>query len=160
MKKRTQEYINNLFEKRLINAINKQNRVPGNALIQKLAESKSIILPKPLSTKDIYKQYHESVKKSDYTLKVREITKKQDISTLPNYSLKLSNQWHIDHIVSIHDGYVYKLPAEWIGDISNLRIISRSENCKKRSKSLPQQLEAMLQRHFETFKTITVKFLD
>ena len=38
---------------------------------------------------------------------------------------------HIDHKISIHYGFMNGIPAESIADASNLRVISKGENCLK-----------------------------
>lgn len=39
--------------------------------------------------------------------------------------------WHLDHIFSVSDGFAHDIPVEIISDITNLRIISDTENYKK-----------------------------
>lgn len=42
---------------------------------------------------------------------------------------------HLDHIVSVYDGFVNNVPPEIIGSHFNLRLYAASKNCSKRSKS-------------------------
>jgi len=46
-------------------------------------------------------------------------------------SNKRGKDWHLDHIYSISQGYLNNVPVNVIGDISNLCIISSSDNIKK-----------------------------
>lgn len=82
--------------------------------------------------------------KRQYRYKVDSHTEKQDIKSLENIEKRSFKDWHIDHIVSVRDGYRFNIPFEMIGDISNLRVISSSENYKKGNKSDVVLLENML----------------
>ena len=46
-----------------------------------------------------------------------------------------SRQYHLDHIYSITDGFLNDVPVNVISDISNLRLISATDNYKKSKKS-------------------------
>jgi len=59
-------------------------------------------------------------------------------------NLRRSNTAHLDHIYSKHEGFINDIPPEIIGHWSNLRLITREQNCRKHSKSdksLKQLLE-------------------
>lgn len=42
--------------------------------------------------------------------------------------------WHLDHIVPISVGFKLGIPADLIGSVDNLRIVSKEENLSKGSK--------------------------
>lgn len=73
-----------------------------------------------------------------YKLKVKRITNKQRIHTLPHYELRgragIEGAYHLDHIYSILQGYINSVPAEVIGDIRNLRFVPWEYNTKKSGK--------------------------
>jgi hypothetical protein len=85
---------------------------------------------------DEYKKWQ--IKKSDYELyklKVLDITHKNDIKQLENYSKRNNyHKYELDHIYPIREGFRNNIPAELIGSIDNLRIISRNENRTKSNK--------------------------
>jgi len=43
--------------------------------------------------------------------------------------------WHVDHIYSVTDGFLNDVPVNVISDISNLRLISDTDNYKKHKRS-------------------------
>jgi len=68
-----------------------------------------------------------------YCNRVNSITRKQDISTLDNFHKPRglcgqAGAYQLDHIVSIKLGYENNIPAEEIGDISNLQFLPWKEN--------------------------------
>lgn len=57
---------------------------------------------------------------------------------------KRSKDWHLDHIYSVNEAFMNKVPINITGDITNLRIISSDENNKKKArcdKTLEQLFE-------------------
>jgi len=70
-----------------------------------------------------------------YKLKVKRITNKQRIHTLPQYELRgragVDGAYHLDHIYSISQGFTNNIPEEIIGDIRNLRFIPWEKNVSK-----------------------------
>lgn len=48
---------------------------------------------------------------------------------------KRSKDYHVDHIYSVTDGFLNDVPVNVLSDISNLRLISASDNYKKHKKS-------------------------
>lgn len=82
--------------------------------------------------------------KRRYIAHVRAYTETQDLKSLENIDKRDFRNWHIDHIVSIRDGFRFNIPIELIGNIKNLRVISRDENFKKGNKSDLQLLNNML----------------
>jgi len=68
-----------------------------------------------------------------YKRKVWAITKKQPLETLKNFNKRGrgNHGYHIDHIVSIADGFKNNIKPEVIGHIKNLRmILGREKNSK------------------------------
>ena len=66
---------------------------------------------------------------------------------------KRSKRWHVDHIFSITDGFLNDVPVNIISDITNLRLISDTENYKKHKKS-----EKTLEQLYEDFYTSNMHF--
>jgi len=84
---------------------------------------------------------------SVYRDRVNKETKKQPLKDLPNYNKRsFFGGYHVDHIVSIYDGYKYKIPVEIIGNIKNLRMIPSEENMLKNRRSIPYALQDMLSK--------------
>ena len=75
-------------------------------------------------------------KKKKYQRKVRSLTRKQDISGLPNYD-KLRGlhgtpgAYQVDHIISVREGFEKNIPPATIADITNLQIIPWKDNLTK-----------------------------
>ena len=72
-----------------------------------------------------YKRYYRSV---------WSITNKQDISVLKDFE-KRSKDFHLDHIISIKEGFISGLSEKEVGSIMNLQILSKNINCSKRASS-------------------------
>jgi len=70
-----------------------------------------------------------------YYLKVWEITnqtfKANYYELTENETIKRSKDFHLDHIYSIHYGFINNIPPYIIGHRNNLRLISASENSSK-----------------------------
>lgn len=68
--------------------------------------------------------------KQDYKKLVKKLTEsnKHNLEGIENRGW---DKFHIDHKISIHYGFTNGIPAENIAHISNLRVISRGENCLK-----------------------------
>lgn len=67
-------------------------------------------------------------------------TNKNDLTTLDGHDRRgrvdLNDEaYHLDHIVSITDGFNKNVPPEIIGSICNLRFIPANDNMKKKQKS-------------------------
>ena len=58
--------------------------------------------------------------------------------------------WHIDHIYSVTDGFLNDVPINVISDVTNLRLISSTENYKKTKNSHKSLAEL-----YEDFKNHT-----
>lgn len=93
---------------------------------------KDLILNKNMKSEDEYYGLY-----SIYKSKVNKIT---DI-TYNTYKLEIDPNnlrginHHLDHIVSIKDGFINEVPSEIIGSKFNLRIITNKENLSKNSNS-------------------------
>jgi hypothetical protein len=86
-----------------------------------------------------------------YILDVLRITKKQPLHTLKNFEKigKINeNGYAIDHIYPKSKGFDNNIPAELIGDIRNLQIISGIENSKKREHIIyvPEHIQKYLDK--------------
>lgn len=70
---------------------------------------------------------------------VRKVTELQPLHLLENSDMRgsiLQNGYHLDHIFPVYAGYMYNIPPNMIGDISNLRFIPALDNIRKRCKIL------------------------
>lgn len=86
-------------------------------------------------------------------------TNKNDLSLLEGYKRRgrvdiNKNAYHLDHIVSITDGFVNEIQPEIIGSFHNLRFISAVENMKKKQRS-DMTIEKLKKMYEETHDTIT-----
>jgi len=66
-----------------------------------------------------------------YRKQVWRITNKQPIETLPNHDKRSREGYHLDHIISTWKGWKNDIPEDVIGDIDNLRFITKKENYRK-----------------------------
>lgn len=66
---------------------------------------------------------------------------------------KRSKHWHVDHIFSVTDGFLNDVPINVISDISNLRLISDTENYAKHKKS-EKTLEKLYEDYLRSSGTI------
>ena len=85
---------------------------------------------------------------------VNKITKRQNISILPNIerrgNLKYDKgAYHIDHMVSIYDGFILNIPPSILGHISNLECIPAVQNIKKGNRS--SLTETQLYERYESW---------
>lgn len=72
--------------------------------------------------------------------KVQAVTRSQDLSNLENIEKRANHAfnkeaWHLDHKISIIDGYKNSISTEIIGHIDNLQMLEYKENISKHSKS-------------------------
>lgn len=79
-------------------------------------------------------------------------TNKNDLTTLDNHHLRgridmVTNAYHLDHIVSITDGFNNNVPPEIIGSIYNLRFISAVDNMNKKQRS-DMKIETLLESYY------------
>lgn len=89
----------------------------------------------------IYKQlrnrikfsYKKDIEKYVYYFRVWQHTENNK-HLVPNINLR-GKDYHLDHIIPISAGYKFGIPAEQIGDVSNLRIISNKDNFLKNSRT-------------------------
>lgn len=66
-----------------------------------------------------------------YKSRVRAETRLQPLHTLANYGKRSAKGWHVDHVLSIAEGFRLGLPPETVGHISNLRMVPYKENLSK-----------------------------
>ena len=80
-----------------------------------------------------FKEYQENIKR-DYTLYrklVMHFTRANDVSTLEHYDERGVKGYHLDHCLSVKEGFEQGIPAHIIGSLANLKFIRASENLKK-----------------------------
>lgn len=66
---------------------------------------------------------------------------------------KRGTDWHIDHIYSVSDGFLNNVPINVISDISNLRLISATDNYRKSKtsgKTIINLYEDFMQQQMQT----------
>jgi len=86
--------------------------------------------------KESGKWYNYDTKKAEYNATVCELTNSQyykHFHDIPNAD-KRSNEWYLDHIFSISEGYNQDIPPEIISHYTNLQILSRYDNSSKGAK--------------------------
>ena len=70
-----------------------------------------------------------------YKYKVRRLTEKQPLNTLKNYHKRgfvtENDAYHVDHIISIYEGFSKNIPIHLIASIDNLQMLPAIENIKK-----------------------------
>ena len=86
-----------------------------------LTNVKDVEVIKPPTYKELKQEYKKLVKR------LTEVNK----HTLEGIENRGWDNCHIDHKISIHYGFVNGIPAESIAHTSNLRVISKGENCLK-----------------------------
>lgn len=79
---------------------------------------------------------NKDIKKRRYYIDVWKITNRQPLHLLENIekrgkAKKDTDNYQVDHIIPIIEGYKNNIPASVIGDISNLRMIHWKENIKR-----------------------------
>lgn len=76
-----------------------------------------------------------------YARRVRYLTRRQPLHLLENIEKRGAvhkGGWHLDHIISVLEGFKKGMPPEFIADIKNLRMIPALENIKKGPRSVTQ----------------------
>lgn len=66
-----------------------------------------------------------------YKRLVWQVTNAQDLNKLKNYNKRSWEGYHLDHKISIWDGFQNGISAFIIGSLDNLQMIPREENMKK-----------------------------
>lgn len=86
---------------------------------------------------------------ANYKRKVKSVTNNQDISTLQYIENRSKREYHLDHIFPISRGYVFKIPAELIGDKENLQMLWGADNQKKTNNiiEIPEHILKYLQNY-------------
>lgn len=105
---------------------------------------------------------HEKLAPFDlYRRKVHALSKKEPIYLLANHEKRghyNNGGYHLDHVLSVFDGFRLGIPAEVVASIVNLRFISAAENSSKSSHS-HQLLQDLISRYFD-YKILGVSFSD
>jgi len=71
-----------------------------------------------------------------YWSTVWKLTMQQPIQLLDNIEKRSFTGWHIDHVLSIDEGFRRSLPPETIAHISNLRMLPAKENMVKGTRTV------------------------
>lgn len=106
--------------------------------IAHFARPRKVVVEEPEATVDepqeeagrthrIFRMSH----RKKYKAQVWKLTEQQPLHLLPNIEKRAFRGWHVDHVLSIMEGYRLGLPAETIAHISNLRMIPAKENMDK-----------------------------
>jgi hypothetical protein len=87
-----------------------------------------------------WEEYQEKYpKKEMYKREVWKYTYRNNLESLPNWDLRGRNgvdgAYQLDHIVSINEGWEKNIPAEQIGRMKNLQMITWEKNRKKSDNS-------------------------
>lgn len=85
---------------------------------------------KSIEYKESFEKYRDSIRKISNENFVKFYYK------INPTNLKRGNDYHLDHIISIYEGFINNIPIEYIASPNNLRIISAIENRKKGVKSI------------------------
>jgi len=73
---------------------------------------------------------------SAYKKEVWRLTELEPIRLLPNYERRGFKDYHLDHILSISEGFRLGLPPETLACISNLRMIPHKHNMVKGTRTV------------------------
>lgn len=96
-----------------------------------------------------------------YRKEVHKLSAKENISNLENSEKRghfNTNGYHLDHIVSIFDGFNHNLPNYLIASIVNLRFIPAVQNTGKSGKS-DMLISTLLLRYYE-FYYLNISFVN
>ena len=66
-----------------------------------------------------------------YRREAWQITNLQPLELLENYNRRGFKDYHLDHVLSIWEGFKRNIPASVVGHISNLRMIPHKQNTTK-----------------------------
>lgn len=113
-----------------------KNKIEKYGTTYKLSQDQ---INKMAATKAGYDSFDEYMKKlpefKKYKRNVMSITYKQPLKTLKDYDKKgkmgVEGAFNIDHIYSIHKGFINGIEPKIIGNIKNLKMIPWLENIKK-----------------------------
>jgi len=93
-----------------------------------LSESGGVLTD--LNDVEVVKQPTYKELKKNYKNLVKRLTE-QNKHSIPNIDNRGFNSYHIDHKISIHYGFKNNIPPQNIAHVSNLRLISKEDNCTK-----------------------------
>jgi len=82
--------------------------------------------------------YYQSDAWNRYKMDVINITKGQSLSNLENFDKRGRWTYHLDHKISIYEGFVKKVSPEVIGHISNLQMLWWRDNLRKNTKNIKE----------------------
>lgn len=85
----------------------------------------------------------KDLNKKIYYAKVWIITELNDLTVLKNHEKRGFKKFHLDHIFPISEGFKNGIAPEVIGNIENLRFISRQTNMKKGNSVTKKSLEVI-----------------
>ena len=81
-----------------------------------------------------------------YYKQVWDVTAKQDIKSLPDAFKREFRVFELDHKVSVWHGWTNGFPAQWIGELANLRFIPAKQNTAKGKRSVTIDFDDMIKR--------------
>lgn len=71
-----------------------------------------------------------------YIMDVWNVTRNQPLHTLENFDKRGYKQYHIDHKISIYEGFKRNISVKKIGNIKNLQMLWWKDNIKKNRNSI------------------------
>lgn len=78
----------------------------------------------------------EYTKWQEYKFTVRQITRQQPLHLLENFDKRGKCKYHLDHKISIYDGFKKHISVNVIGNISNLQMLWWKDNLRKNKNSV------------------------
>jgi len=113
----------------------------SKALSNKTPDERKIINEKRISTlveRGLYIRPENMEEFKEYSRKTRILTHEQKVNDMENSQKRgkagKDGAYHLDHIISVKEGYLRNIPPELIADKRNLRFIPWEENYKKKCK--------------------------
>ena len=105
-------------------------QIMRTSYLKSLKESQGLRIPD--SERSAYELYHKMVwDHTNITISTKEI---KNINLRGRLDLN-DNAYHLDHQVSIYEGFIQNVPANIIGSEHNLEMIPARENCRKGKRS-------------------------
>ena len=103
----------------------------GPRYCRRCCQYKQIAIAHGITVKEVIQSIPKFKRYSNW---VRTLTKQQPVYLLENYNKRGIYSYHIDHKMSIWNGFLNKIPAEQIANISNLQMLWWKDNLRKGSK--------------------------
>lgn len=115
----------------------------SNTFKNKTPEERKVWLDKMRKTLEDNNKWSKLEDKGEleqYSRKVWAVTRKQDISGLKNLEKRGNHSYskeayHLDHKISIVQGFQFGIPYEIVGSLENLQMLHYAENISKHSRS-------------------------